>query len=304
MHSHDEKGHEQHDSVADGERKLAIVAVINIVGFFVELAGGLLFGSVALISDAIHMLFDSLAYVMAYVATFLAERYESDGWSYGVHRIEPLSAFLNGVLLIPMIGYIVWESYQRFLAPMDIGTIPTLIVAIGGLLVNVISVVILHGDEMSLNERGAFYHLLGDAGGSIAVIVSTTIIHLSGIRIIDPVVASLIAVLIAWSALKVLRGSSAIFLHRTPLDVEEIRSGINEINGIKEVNDLHIWQICSQITVATTHVKTDKEVCPERVRDILHKTHQELSSHGVDHATVEICCGCDNETAHLGNHGH
>ncbi|MFB6149407.1 MAG: cation diffusion facilitator family transporter, partial [Halobacteriales archaeon] len=148
-HSH---GHER----ARSSRTLALVAAINLVGFVAELAGGLLFGSVALLSDAVHMLFDALSYVMAFVASYVADRYEgSTRWSYGLHRLEPLAAFLNGVLLIPMVGYILWESYQRFLEPVAINPELTLIIATGGLLVNIGSVYVLQGGEMSLNERGA-----------------------------------------------------------------------------------------------------------------------------------------------------
>lgn len=298
-HADEGHGHEESDS-----RKLAIVSIINSLGFAVELAGGILFGSVALISDSIHMLFDALAYVMAFAASFTARRYgKSEEWSYGIHRIEPLAAFLNGALLIPMIGYILWESYRRFLSPIDIGTIPTLAIAVGGLLVNVVSVFVLNGNDMSLNERGAFYHLLGDAGGSIAVIVSVVVIEITGFRAVDPIVASLIAVILVWSAIKVLRGSGAIFFHKSPVDIEQITTNISEVEGIENVQDIHAWQVCSQITVATTHIATEDSSDID-VRDILHETHQILSDQGVDHATVEICYECDDHTAHLTNHSH
>jgi len=119
-----------------------------------------------------------------------------------------------------MVAYILWESYHRFLAPVDIGTGPTLVIAVGGLAINVGSVFILQGGEMSLNEKGAFYHLLGDAGGSIAVIVSVVTIEVTGLVVLDPVTAALIAVVILWSAGKVIWGSSAIFFLKTPFEPE------------------------------------------------------------------------------------
>lgn len=303
MHSHSEEETHGHNEM-EGTKKLAIVSLVNFSGFFVELAGGILFGSVALISDAIHMLFDSIAYLMAFLASFVAEKYDdSYNWSYGVHRVEPLTAFLNGLFLIPMVGFILWKSYQRFIAPIDIGTGPTMIIAFGGLLINVASVYVLQGDDMSLNERGAFYHLLGDAGGSIAVIVSTSIIYFTGIKIIDPIVASLIAVLILWSAIKVLTGSGKIFLHKTPIDIDQVTSDINEIDKVEQVDDIHAWQICSQITVATIHIKASKH-SSDNTNAVIHKVHERLSEYGVDHATVEICSGCSNENAHLGDHSH
>ncbi|MFB6152921.1 MAG: cation diffusion facilitator family transporter [Halodesulfurarchaeum sp.] len=296
-HSH---GHGQSNS----SRKLAVVAAINLVGFVAELAGGLLFGSVALISDAVHMLFDALAYVMAFAASFVADRYEgSVRWSYGLHRLEPLAAFLNGVLLIPMVGYILWESYQRFLHPIEIGTVPTLAIAFGGLLINMGSVYVLQGGQMGLNERGAFYHLLGDAGGSIAVIAAVVAIEVTGIRIIDPITAGLIAVIILWSAGNVLRGSGAIFLIKTPIDLEGVKADIIAVDGVTGVDDLHAWQICSQITVATTHVETSGEDITH-VEEINQRIHQVLADHGVDHATVELCPAYSERPTHLDSHGH
>jgi cobalt-zinc-cadmium efflux system protein len=304
-HSHDD-GHSHGHGHGTGRssRKLALVAVINVVGFFAELAGGLLFGSVALISDAVHMLFDALAYVMAFAAAYVADNYEvSDRWSYGLHRLEPLSAFLNGVLLIPMVGFILYKAYQRFLDPVAIATWSTLAIAVGGLLVNLLSVYVLEGGEMSLNERGAFYHLLGDAGGSIAVIVSVLVVEYTGIRVIDPIVAALIAVVIVWSAMKLLQGSWAIFLHKAPFDVSEVQAAIEDLEAVEYVEDLHAWQICSELTIATTHVETAVETVSES-EDVTHNIHDVLAENGVDHATVELCPACDDRSTHLTSHAH
>lgn len=304
-HEHaDSSDHNHGHGASASSRKLALVAGINLVGFVAELAGGLLFGSVALLSDAIHMLFDALAYVMAFTASYVADRYEgSEQWSYGLHRLEPTAAFLNGVLLIPMVGYILWESYQRFLTPIEIGTVPTLVIALGGLAINIGSVFILQGGEMSLNEKGAFYHLLGDAGGSIAVIVSVLAIEITGITVIDPLTAVFIAGVILWSAGKVLRGSGAIFFLKTPFDPEGIRTDIEAIDRVDHVDDWHAWQICSQITVATVHVETSAETMTE-AETITQTIHQVLHDHGVDHATVELCPAYDNRQTHLNNHAH
>ncbi len=293
-----------HGTASTSSSKLAAVAAINLVGFLAELAGGLLFGSVALLSDAFHMLFDALAYVMAFAAAHLANRYgEDDRWSFGLHRLEPLSAFVNGLLLLPMVGFILWESYQRFLDPIAIGTGPTLVIATGGLVVNLVSVVILQDDEMSLNERGAFYHLLGDAGGSIAVIGSTLIIAVTGYRVVDPLVAGLIALLVTWSAGKVLLGSGAIFLHKTPFDQEAVRASLLEIEGVAGIDDLHAWQICSQITVATAHLETSVESM-ESGEQVTRCAHDVLAAYDVDHATVELFPRNGNRDGYLNDCCH
>jgi len=288
-HDHTGTAGQEH-SIRNGDstRKLAAVAGINLLGFIGELAGGLLFGSVALLSDALHMLFDALAYVMAFAAAAVAERYDSSPeWSYGLHRLEPLAAFLNGALLIPMVIYIVYESYQRFLNPIDIGTGPTLAIAVAGLLINLVSVYVVQGGEMNLNERGAFYHLLGDAGGSVAVIVSVVTIDLTGIRVIDPVVAILIAVIVLWSAGKLLRGSGVIFLHRGPISGEDVETAVLRIDGVEAIEDLHTWQICSELTIATLHLRTEVETLTA-VDRIRREVHEELADIGVNHATIEF----------------
>ena len=305
--NHDHEDHEGHDhGVGAGDtgmRKLALVSVINLVGFAVELAGGLAFGSVALISDAVHMLFDALAYVMAFGAVYTAERYEEPGeWSFGLHRVEPGAALLNGVLLVPMALYIAYESYQRFLDPVSIDPILTAVLATGGLLINVLSVYILQGREMSLNEEGAFYHLLGDTGASIAVIVSMLLIAFFDLRVTDPVTAVLIALLVLWSAVRVLRDSADILLERSPIPMAEVEDAIREVDGVESIDDLHVWQICSQLTVASMRVGDDATTLDER-RAVRERVHERLADLGVDHATVEVAETTAN-AATVDTHSH
>ena len=304
---HDQSGHSHGDVSGSSSRRLAIVAGLNLLGFVAELAGGLLFGSVALLSDAVHMLFDALAYVLAFAAAFVAARTEpTDRWSFGFHRLEPLAAFLNGALLIPMVAFILYESYQRFVDPVAIGTGPVLAIAVGGLAINGLSVLVLEGDGMSLNERGAYYHLLGDAGGSIAVIVAVLAVEYTGVRAIDPIAAALIAGVVLWSAGKVLRGSGAIFLHRSPIDGSDLRAALLEVDGVRSVEDLHVWQVCSELTVATVHVRTDADSLPEEDR-VTRRVHDLLGTFGVDHATVEprsTLDGDGGDAIHLDAHCH
>ena len=302
----DNTEHEHESGASDrsvGTRTLALVSVINLVGFLTELAGGLLFGSVALISDAIHMLFDALAYVMAFGAVYTAERYEEPGeWSYGLHRLEPGAALLNGVLLIPMALYIAYEAYTRFIDPVSIDPILTAGVATFGLVINIASVYILRSDEMSLNEEGAFYHLLGDTGASLAVIVTMFLIAVADLRIADPVTAVLIAALVIWSAARVLRDSVSLLLERSPVPLAEVRSAISETDSIESVEDIHIWQICSQLTVATVRVQSHPTDLDEQ-HTIRNTIHDQLAEFGIDHATVELV-EASQETTPLNSHVH
>jgi len=158
------------------------------------------------------------------------------------------------------------------------------------------------GEDWRTRER-VISHLLGDAGGSIAVIVSTVVIEVTGIRIVDPITAALIAVVVTWSALKVLRGSGATFFHRMPFDTDEIRTHLLGVEGVEAVDDLHAWQICSQITVATTHVETAVDTMAE-AGDVTRCVHEELAHHGVNHATVELCPAYEDRSTHLNHHTH
>jgi len=270
-------------------RKLGLVAAINFVGFVIELIGGLVFGSVALLGDAFHMLFDSLAYIIALGATVIARRLNPGGrWSYGLHRIEPFAAFLNGVLLIPMVLYLVYESYQRYLSPVEIDTTMTLILATGGLLINVASVYVLQGGEMSLNERGAFYHLLGDAGASIAVIISILVIRFTDIYLVDPATAVIIAGLIVWSAIILLRESGVIFFQESPIEPEEVEIAIESLDDVVDVEDLHVWALSSQISVASVFV-VDSTVTLDERDALVARIHDLLESEfDITHATVEV----------------
>jgi cobalt-zinc-cadmium efflux system protein len=306
-HAHEEtEEYELTTETGSSTRRLALVAVVNFLGFLAELAGGLLFGSVALISDALHMLFDMLAYAMAFGASYTAERFEGGAeWSYGLHRLEPVAAFLNGILLVPMVGYILWESYQRFLDPVEIDPTMTLIIAVGGLLVNLGSVYIVQGGEMSLNERGAFYHLLGDAGGSVAVIISTLAVVTFDLPVADPVAAILISVLVLVSAGKVLRGSTSILLERSPISPDKLRNELTAVDGVEDVDDIHVWQVCSQLTVATVRLQYEPTSLDQH-QAIRSRVHQLLSDHGIDHATVELVGEMerDPETADNTSHNH
>lgn len=269
-------------------RRLGVVAAINLFGFAIELAGGLLFGSVALVGDAFHMLFDASAYVVALGAAVVARRSDPSGrWSYGLHRVEPFAAFLNGVLLVPLVAVLVFESYRRYRSPVDIDVGMTMLLAAGGLLVNLGSVYVLRGGEMSLNERGAYYHLIGDAGSSLAVVVSMVVILFTGVTAVDPLAAVVIAGLIVWSALKLLVESGAIFFQRSPVDLERVRAALGALDGVERVEDLHVWSLSSQILVASVYV-TDSATTVEDRDELVDRIHRLLETEfDVAHATVE-----------------
>jgi cobalt-zinc-cadmium efflux system protein len=187
-----------------------------------------------------------------------------------------------------MVLYLIYESYQRYLSPVEIDTTMTLILATGGLLINLASVYVLQGGEMSLNERGAFYHLLGDAGASVAVIVSMLVIRFTDLYLVDPVTAVIIAGLIVWSAVILLRESGAIFFQQSPIDPEEVETAIEALDGVETVEDLHVWALSSQIAVASVFV-TDSTTTLDERDALVTRIHDLLESEfDITHATVEV----------------
>lgn len=283
------RSHADHGADEASVRRLGIVAAVNLLGFVVELVGGLVTGSVALVADALHMLFDALAYVVALGATVVARRSTPDGrWSYGLHRVEPFAAFLNGVALVPMVGYLVWESIQRFREPVAIDAGLTLVLAAGGLIVNLVSVAVIRGGEMSLNERGAYYHLLGDAGASVAVMIAMVALLTTGTRVVDPLAAVVVAGFIVWSAVDLLRESGAVFFQRSPVDLDAVRRDLASLDGVVEVRDLHVWSLTSRVLVASVYVVDDSATLAER-DDLVDRIHGFLArEYDVTHATVEV----------------
>lgn len=287
-HDHgDDHGHAHHTLNASA-RVLGVIVLLNFIGFVLEVAGGLIFGSIALLADGLHMLFDLFAYAIAFGAAYLAVNTTHETrWAYGMHRLEPTAALINGLLLIPLVGYVLFASFRRMMNPEPITVGWTLAIALVGLAINVVCVWILHGDEMSLNEKGAYYHLLGDVGGSVLVVVATLATGVVGLPIIDPIAAVIISIAILWSAWVVVRGGSTILLDQAPTNQADVKADIETVPGVAKVTDIHVWQVCSQLTVGTAHVSVEAESLEEltatkqRVRDCLNEN-------GVDHVTVEL----------------
>lgn len=285
-HEHETHGHGETSS----QKKLGVVTGINAAGFVIELIGGIAFGSVALMGDAIHMLFDASAYATAFTAAYIAESLDaSDHWTYGFHRIEVVSALINGFLLIPMAGWIVWEAYQRVLSPVTLDVAPALTVAVGGLIVNIVSVLYLEGEgEMSLNEKGAFYHLMGDAAGSVTVILGTIIVTFTGLTVVDPLAAVLIAGLVVWNAGRVLMEGTGIILQKSPIDPEEMKKHLVTVDSVENAHDIKCWRVCSNINVCTVHAQVSVETLEEAERLREQLATQLKNRFNLQHVTIQI----------------
>jgi len=271
--------------------RVMIALVVTGVFMVVEVIGGILSGSLALLADAGHMLTDTMALALAAMA-FRVSRRPADGrLTYGYQRFQILAAFVNGLSLLVIVGWILFEAVERFFNPRDILAETMFLVASAGLIVNVISFAVLHtGDQENLNIRGAALHVAGDLLGSIAAIVAAIVILYSGWTLIDPLLSIAVAMLILRSAWTLVMRSSHVLLEGAPewLDVGDMqRRIVEQVSGVCEIHHVHVWGLTPQHLMLTMHVVLDGSV--ESQATVLRDVKGVLSEdYGIDHTTIEV----------------
>ncbi len=261
MHNHNEAGSHSHHShdihhTGDGFKFLAVI-ILNIIITIAEYVGGILSGSLALISDAGHNLSDVLSLVLGYTGEKVSERKRTDSYTFGLKRFEVLIAFINALTLVIIGLYIFYEAIERFRNPVPVDFAIMLPVAVIGLAGNLISMFFLgHGGNKSINMRAAFLHLFFDAVSSVAVIAAAVIIYYTSNYWVDIVISAFIAVMIIWSSLGILRESLRIFLQGVPghIDSAEVYDAIRNISRVESLHGLHIWSINSKEVFLSCHI--------------------------------------------------
>lgn len=300
-HAHEHDAHAS--AAARNQRALSTALTLTAAFVVVELIGGLLTGSLALVADAGHTFTDVLGLSMAVVAIRLARRPATAARTYGLYRAEMLAALFNSLLPFGIAAAILYEAWQRFRAPSPVHSIPMLAVAVAGLLVNAIGVRLLHGGaEQSLNVRGAFLEALADLLGAAAVLAAALVILLTGWRAIDPLVSILIGLFILPRAWQLLRRVLDVLLEGTPSGLEtfELQRALRSVEGVVEVHDLHVWTITSGFIALSAHV----EVTERGYDEVLHELqavlrnrfqieHATLQIESVNHAGDGVCCTID-----------
>ncbi len=273
-----------------GGRRLGITILLNIAITAAEAIGGVLSGSLALLSDAAHNLSDVIALVLAYIGARGATMRPTKRSTYGFKRLEVVTALINAVSLVVIAGFIIREAFRRYADPREIHGVVMLSVAAVGLLGNVLSVWILHRDrKKTINNRAAFLHMLYDALSSVAVIIGGIIILLSGWYLLDLILSVIIAMMIFWSSLDILKEAGGIFMEAAPkgVDVEEVGRTIASVPGVQDVHHIHVWSISSSQVALSCHiclVQQDYEHVPEIIRSV-HDVL--LDKHGIDHVTIQ-----------------
>lgn len=292
-HSHDH-GLEGHSTAGGKHRKkLVLVLCITFSVFAVQVVGALISGSLALLADAGHMLTDATGVLIALIATFIAALPATSKRTYGLMRVEVLSAMINGIVLSVICIVIVYTAIQRIGTEVEIETGPMLIAAIAGAVANLISLLILQsGQKESINVRGAYLEVLGDLIGSGAVIVAGVVILFTGWNWVDQVAAFAIALLIAPRAYSLLRDVVRILLESTPKDVDldQTREHMLSVPGVEKVHDLHAWTITSGVNAMSAHVVIDQESLDwDHYDRILDELHACLGEHfDTSHCTIQL----------------
>lgn len=293
MHNTKDIGHYEHphEHRVVERKRLKIVTLLTGSMMVVEVIGGIITNSLALLSDAFHMLTHFGALLISLLAIVIATRLKSEDKTFGYWRAEILTALFNGITLIPIVGYILYASYQRFLDPQEIKGIPMLAIAFTGFLVNLFSAVILWGvGREDINIRSAFLHMIGDTLSSMAVIGAGILIYLTGWLIIDPIASIVISMMILGWSIDLIYESVHILLESVPkgIKVEEVATNIKGIDNVKDVHDIHIWQITSGMYSMTCHVVLDEMPFPQ-MQGLLRQIHHLLEERFyIHHAIIQL----------------
>jgi cobalt-zinc-cadmium efflux system protein len=291
--------HHHHGPVAGG-RAFAIGIGLNVAFVVVEATIGVAWGSLALVADAGHNLSDVLGLALAWGASVLGARPPSVRYTYGLRRSTILAALGNAVLLLVAVGGIGWEAIRRLSEPVAPSGVAIIVVAAIGVVINFATALLfLQGKDRDLNIRGAYLHMLADAGVSVGVVVAGVVIRLTQWSWVDPAVSLAIVVLITVGTWNLLRQSLALALDAVPEQIEpvDVREFLAQLNGVSEVHDLHIWALSTTETALTVHLV--RPGCPldddwlAAVADQLHDRF------GIEHATIQLESGSGSQSCRL-----
>ena len=272
-----------------GRQRLAFVLGITAVFMAIEFAGGIVSNSLALIADAAHMLTDVAALGLSLFVLWFSRRPARPQKTYGYLRLEILAALLNGVTLVVIACGIFWQAYQRLLRPEPVEGGLMLIVAIAGLIVNIVAAFLLHGSaEHNLNLRGAYLHVMGDLVGSAGAIIAAILILTTGLLIADPAISIIVGLLILVSSWKLVRESVDVLLEAVPshIDLSAVRQALDDIPGVDNVHDLHVWTVTSGYFAMSGHAVVQN---PEQNQRVLQEIHRRMREQfGISHVTVQL----------------
>ena len=286
---HDHSGHSHDHTTGANSRMLGIALALTSTFLVAELVGAYLFNSLALLSDAAHMLTDAAALAIALAAVKIGQRPADDARTYGYRRFEILAAAFNALLLFAVAGYVLWESIGRFLKPEEVQSTGMLVVAAIGLVINFIAMRLLaSGKDQSLNVKGAYLEVWADMLGSVGVIAGALLIMFTGWKWVDPLIAIGIALWVLPRTWTLIRDTTHILLEGVPrgMRLTDVREAISGAEGVASTHDLHVWSMSSSDVSASAHVELDDGAEAEAVRLAVAKVL--LDRFEIEHVTVQV----------------
>lgn len=288
-------------TVSAGEKhkkSLIVVLGITLSYLIIEVVVGFLANSLALLSDAAHMLTDVAGIALALFAIWMASKPRTNRKTFGYYRLEILSALTNGIILIFISMFILFEAWDRFFNPQEVAGLPVLIVAFFGLIINLISMKLLaEGSEESINLKGAFLEVLSDMLSSIGVIIAGIVILTTGWVYIDPIVSALIGLFILPRTFNLIKESVNVLLEAVPshIEYEEVEKYIKQRPSVKSLHDLHIWTITSGIYALSAHLVMKEEFDFPQINQELSEIKAYLNKEfKIEHTTLEVHSPDDN----------
>ncbi|MHA2431445.1 MAG: cation diffusion facilitator family transporter [Promethearchaeota archaeon] len=275
------------------QKKLVLSLSITSIVMLVELIGGFLTNSIALLSDAGHMFTHSFAITISLIAILIARRPPCHHRTFGLYRTEVLAAFINGLFLLLVVVIIIYEAIQRFIHPLEVLGLQMMLIAFIGLSVNITSIIILHGShKTNLNIKGVFYHMIADAVSSIGIVIGAIVILFTRWNFIDPLISIGISILIIYWARGILKESTRVLLETAPkgLDINIISDDLKKIfPEIKELYNIHLWTIIPEMIVFSAHMTLNNNKLKSKQEKLISKINKYLAeNYNIIESTIQI----------------
>lgn len=289
MHKHI---HSEKNKAQQKERLMAGAIGVNLGIALVEIVGGFISGSLALVSDAIHNIADTLSLLISYLAMRLIRRQNTERHTFGLRRSEILAAFINSSMLIAISGFLILEAVKRWVHPQNINYTLMGWIALIGLIGNLAGMIILHGVQKgSLNIKSAYLHLLGDTISSVAVVGGAILMARGGWSFIDPLITVFISIYIVREAFDILKNSISILLMSAPpgIKISAIEERLKEVEGISDIHHVHIWRLDDNTIHFEAHMRANENLSLKETDDLRKKAENILvGSFGIAHVTLQI----------------
>jgi len=288
-HSHEHNQYHDHEYIDGAGKNIATAFLLNFFFCIIEFVGGMLTNSIAILSDALHDLGDSLSLGLAWYFQKISRRKPDSKYTYGYKRFTILSALINSVVLLTGSAFVLYESIKRIFEPADTSAQGMFFLAILGVIVNGAAILRLRKGN-SLNEKVVSLHMLEDVLGWIAVLIGSVIMIFVDVPVLDPILSIGISFYILYNVYHNMRSALRVILQAKPADIdeEEIRQGLMQLPKVKNLHDLHIWTMDSEYIVLSVHLVVEDNIKKDEQQTLRAAAHEFLKTHRIQHSTIEI----------------